>query len=187
VRIARTCHVEARLLNIRPVTFVPVNVQVDVLLLYGHPGLGTTQLRTMSHRLRLYHAQNALSQLLSPVIPGGRYSIFTPFFRLHPNKRSFKMKSFNVEVPTIQLSEPRTGHGSGWTPLNPRTETLPKGWKGTRSEGIKDDILVEHDVAITVRDGVKLYADVFRPANAPARSIPALICWSPFGKKFNGV
>jgi hypothetical protein len=126
VRIARTCHVEARLLNIRPVTFVPVNVQVDVLLLYGHPGLGTTQLRTMSHRLRLYHAQNALSQLLSPVIPGGRYSIFTPFFRLHPNKRSFKMKSFNVEVPTIQLSEPRTGHGSGWTPLTRAQKHFPK-------------------------------------------------------------
>ena len=97
------------------------------------------------------------------------------------------MKFFNVEVPTIQLSEPRAGDGSGWAPLNPRTEILPKGWKGTRSEGIKDDILVEHDVAITVRDGVRLYADVFRPASAPARSTPALICWSPFGKKFNGV
>jgi predicted acyl esterase len=97
------------------------------------------------------------------------------------------MKSFNIEVPTIQLSEPRAGDGSGWAPLNPRTKTLPKGWKGTRSEGIKDDILVEHDVAITVRDGVKLYADDFRPTNAPARSTPVLICWSPFGKKFNGV
>lgn len=97
------------------------------------------------------------------------------------------MKPFNVEVPVIPLTAPKEGDGSGWKPLNPRTETLPKGWKGARSEGIKDDILIEHDVAITVRDGVKLYADVYRPANAPARDTPALVCWSPFGKKFNGV
>ena len=97
------------------------------------------------------------------------------------------MKPFNVDVPVIPLSAPKEGDGSGWSPLNPRTETLPKGWKGARSEGIKDDILVEHDVAVTVRDGVKLYADVYRPANAAARDTPALVCWSPFGKKFNGI
>ena len=74
------------------------------------------------------------------------------------------MKPFNVEVPVIPLNAPKEGDGSGWSPLNPRTETLPKGWKGARSEGIKDDILIEHDVAITVRDGAKLYADVYRPA-----------------------
>jgi predicted acyl esterase len=97
------------------------------------------------------------------------------------------MKPFNVGVPTIPLNEPRVGDGSGWEPLNPRTETLPKGWKGARSEPIKEAILVEHDVAITVRDGVKLYCDVYRPADAPARSTPVLICWSPIGKKFDGV
>jgi predicted acyl esterase len=97
------------------------------------------------------------------------------------------MKPLNVEVPTIQLSEPRAGDGSGWQPLNPRTETLAKGWKGSRSEPIEEAILVEHDVAITFRDGIKLYCDIYRPAEAPARSTPALICWSPFGKKFDGV
>lgn len=96
------------------------------------------------------------------------------------------MKPFDVEVPIQPLSAPRVGDGSGWQPLNLRTETLPKGWKGARSEPIKEDILVEHDVSVIVRDGVRLYCDVYRPANAPAGSTPAVICWSPFGKKFNG-
>jgi predicted acyl esterase len=70
------------------------------------------------------------------------------------------MKPFNVEVPTIPLDQPKVGDSSGWKLLNPRTETLPKGWKGARSEPIKEAILVEHDVAVTVRDGVRLYRDL---------------------------
>ncbi|KAL4732787.1 hypothetical protein ACLX1H_001807, partial [Fusarium chlamydosporum] len=37
-----------------------------------------------------------------------------------------------------------------------------------------------------MRDGITLYADVYRPPNSD-EPVPAIICWSPFGKKFNGL
>lgn len=54
------------------------------------------------------------------------------------------------------------------------------------SKPLSCDILVDHDVAIPVRDGCKLYADIYRPSDTETKS-PAIICWSPFGKKFNGI
>jgi predicted acyl esterase len=46
--------------------------------------------------------------------------------------------------------------------------------------GVEAGMLVERDVAIPMRDGVTLYADVFRPADeAPAAPI---IAWTPYGK-----
>ncbi|KAL3440803.1 Alpha/Beta hydrolase protein [Aspergillus insuetus] len=91
-----------------------------------------------------------------------------------------------VNVPIEPINPPKIGKG-GYEGFNPRTEILPAGWKHpTSSRPIPCDILVEHDFAITMRDGVKLYADVLRPANAEP-VVPAIICWSPFGKKFNGI
>ncbi|KAL4736737.1 Alpha/Beta hydrolase protein [Aspergillus similis] len=37
------------------------------------------------------------------------------------------------------------------------------------------------DLAIPMRDGIKLYADIFRPANEHEQ-VPAIIPWSPYGK-----
>jgi putative CocE/NonD family hydrolase len=95
--------------------------------------------------------------------------------------------TFNVEVPVEDLKAPEIGHG-GYQGLNPRTEVLPKGHQtapGRRA--LPCDIQIDHDVAIKVRDGCTLYADIYTPPNAPSRSVPAILCWSPFGKKFNGI
>ena len=43
------------------------------------------------------------------------------------------------------------------------------------------DILFERDVAVPLRDGVTLYADVFRPADDA--DLPAIVAWSPYGKQ----
>jgi predicted acyl esterase len=43
------------------------------------------------------------------------------------------------------------------------------------------DIVFERDVAIPLRDGVIIYADVFRPAGG--RGLPAVVAWSPYGKQ----
>ncbi len=43
------------------------------------------------------------------------------------------------------------------------------------------DILLERDVAIPLRDGVSVYADLFRPAGVG--DLPAIIAWSPYGKR----
>jgi hypothetical protein len=50
------------------------------------------------------------------------------------------------------------------------------GYRLSRESGM----LVEHDVAVPMRDGVKLYADVHRPESG--KSVPAIIAWSPYGK-----
>jgi predicted acyl esterase len=41
-------------------------------------------------------------------------------------------------------------------------------------------MIIERDVAVGVRGGVTVYADVFRPADE--RPAPPLIAWSPYGK-----
>jgi predicted acyl esterase len=42
-------------------------------------------------------------------------------------------------------------------------------------------MLIERNAVITLRDGVKIYADVFRPADE-AKPVPPIIAWTPYGK-----
>lgn len=89
----------------------------------------------------------------------------------------------------VPINEPKPGVG-GYQPLNPRSEVLPAGWNGFQSKALSCAIQVDHDVAVTMRDGATLYMDVYRPPGseqAGAAAVPALLCWSPFGKKFNGL
>lgn len=51
--------------------------------------------------------------------------------------------------------------------LNPRTE-------------MHGDIRVDYDVPVTLRDGNKIFVDVFRPAGET--EVPVIIGWSPYGK-----
>ncbi len=51
---------------------------------------------------------------------------------------------------------------------------------GYRRDVIAEGIVRERDVAIPMRDGAKLYADVFRPASGG--TVPAIMTWSPYGK-----
>lgn len=76
----------------------------------------------------------------------------------------------------------------GYAGFNPRSEVLPAGWKYDHPDAhpLTSDILVEHDVGVTMRDGAKLYADIYRPPNTDDK-VPALIMWSPLGKKLNGL
>jgi uncharacterized protein len=46
--------------------------------------------------------------------------------------------------------------------------------------GTADGMIIERDVAVPVRGGVTVYADVFRPVDE--RPAPPLIAWSPYGK-----
>lgn len=47
------------------------------------------------------------------------------------------------------------------------------------------DMIFEKDAVITMRDGIKLYTDVFRPADE--KPAPVIIAWSPYGKTFHGM
>jgi predicted acyl esterase len=45
---------------------------------------------------------------------------------------------------------------------------------------IENGMIVERDVAVPMRDGVRLYVDVHRPTGN--KKVPALVAWSPYGK-----
>ncbi len=45
---------------------------------------------------------------------------------------------------------------------------------------VDNGVLIEKDVAVAMRDGVKIYADVYRPADE--KPAPPLIAWGPYGK-----
>ncbi|KXL48820.1 MAG: hypothetical protein FE78DRAFT_104838 [Acidomyces sp. 'richmondensis'] len=95
------------------------------------------------------------------------------------------MKQSSLKVPLEPLAEHKNGE-NGYHPLDPRTELLRQGWNGFGSREIQCDILVEHDFCIPVREGCNLYGDVYRPPAVDAK-VPAILCWSPFGKKLNGL
>ena len=46
------------------------------------------------------------------------------------------------------------------------------------------DILLERDKEIILRDGTKIYADIFRPVGEG--KFPAILCISPYGKEIGG-
>ncbi|KAH8198731.1 hypothetical protein TruAng_007095 [Truncatella angustata] len=102
------------------------------------------------------------------------------------------MSASITKAPIVPIGLPEIGQG-GYTGLDERSEVLPAGWKypDPRSKPLTSAIYVEHDVPITMRDGAVLRADIYRPppsaSGEPSEKIPAILCWSPFGKKFNGL
>lgn len=68
-----------------------------------------------------------------------------------------------------------------------KQETLVLKAGSIRREGAKPltcDILLERDVPIKMRDGVTIYADIFRPTTG--EKCPAILAWSPYGKEVGG-
>ena len=41
-------------------------------------------------------------------------------------------------------------------------------------------MIIDYDVAVSMRDGVKIYIDVFRPESPGL--YPPLVAWGPYGK-----
>ncbi|GJF34511.1 hydrolase [Kitasatospora sp. NE20-6] len=65
--------------------------------------------------------------------------------------------------------------------FEPGTRTLPAGSRiDPRFRSLPTDVVFERDVAVTLRDGVTIYVDVFRPAGT--EKVPVLVAWSPYGK-----
>jgi predicted acyl esterase len=51
---------------------------------------------------------------------------------------------------------------------------------------VEDGIRCEQDTAVTMRDGVTIYVDVFRPDGPGGeKDLPAIISWSYYGKRSN--
>jgi predicted acyl esterase len=74
-----------------------------------------------------------------------------------------------------------------WSGLNPSTRVLPAGWtKAPGRRALHQDLIFERDLAISLRDGVRVWADIFRPPSSEKEPVPAIIAWSPYGKQGNG-
>lgn len=81
-------------------------------------------------------------------------------------------------IPSQPLPPGRTGL---LTPFNPGIQTLEAGYKvAPQFKAIPVDIVLEKDVAVTLRDGTMIYVDIFRPTGA--EKVPVLLAWSPYGK-----
>lgn len=65
--------------------------------------------------------------------------------------------------------------------FEPGVRVLPAGYQvDPRFRALPVDIVFEKDVAVTLRDGVTIYVDLFRPAGTG--KVPVIIAWSPYGK-----
>lgn len=93
-----------------------------------------------------------------------------------------------VQIACKAVNPPRIGENN-YRGLLQKSEVLPQNWQGFGSSlPLPCEILVEHDVAVQLRDGCTIYVDVYRPPTAgPKERVPAVLSWSPFGKKFNGL
>lgn len=67
--------------------------------------------------------------------------------------------------------------------FSPQHLVLPKGHaKEPGRKQILVDCVLDRDTPIPLRDGLHVYADLYRPASSDEIKVPAVICWSPYGK-----
>ena len=65
--------------------------------------------------------------------------------------------------------------------FEPGTRTLPVGYQiAPPFKPLSIEIVLEKDVAVTLRDGVTIRVDVFRPKGSA--KVPVIVAWSPYGK-----
>ncbi|MFJ6465566.1 CocE/NonD family hydrolase [Streptomyces sp. NPDC091387] len=65
--------------------------------------------------------------------------------------------------------------------FEPGTRTLEAGFRiAPQFQSLPVDIVLDKDVPVTLRDGVTVHVDVFRPAGAA--KVPVIVAWSPYGK-----
>lgn len=65
---------------------------------------------------------------------------------------------------------------------HPKERGVPK---PKYSRTIEDNMIIERDTCVRLRDAIRLYVDVLRPADE-SRAVPVIISWTPYGKHQNG-
>lgn len=78
--------------------------------------------------------------------------------------------------------QPADTPGSGYPGFHPHTEIYPKGYQAQEGRlPFACDTICQQDVEIVLRDGTKIYADVYRPTTE--EPVPAILAWGPAGKR----
>lgn len=86
-----------------------------------------------------------------------------------------------IEIP-YAAQRPVTYPGAGYAGFEPGQTLLPKGYvaeEGRRP--FSTDTVYDRDVAIPLRDGTVIYADVYRPVTD--EKVPAIVSYGPAGKR----
>ena len=93
-----------------------------------------------------------------------------------------RFPDLNFVKPMPVHEHPRyQGYGVHFNPN--RHEVLPKGHvKEPGKKKMLVDTVAERDTPVPLRDGLHVYADVYRPESSSETKVPAVICWSPYGK-----
>ncbi|KAL5342179.1 Alpha/Beta hydrolase protein [Aspergillus crustosus] len=91
-----------------------------------------------------------------------------------------------VQAAYKRIKPPQVGENGYVEPQPGKSEVLPAGWNGFNAKPLKSAIRIDHDVELTMRDGARLYADIYRPADSDEK-IPAILSWSFYGKKYSAL
>ena len=99
-----------------------------------------------------------------------------------------------TKIETFNGVTMETLYRQGKTPVDPKSEDRAAGGAGMNAMGMgicpelnprtyecAPGIICEQDVAVEMRDGVKIYVDIFRPKDKT--NIPVIISWSFYGKR----
>lgn len=137
--------------------------------------------RRFTGRPGLALALAALLQLLAlPVQALHLLSVFTP--SKAPSQVALEaLRLDQIQIPTIALP-PLSAPQAGFTGFHPGQTLLRRGY--TAEPGrmpFATDTLYERDVAIPLRDGTVIYADVYRPTGN--LRVPVILSYGPFGKR----
>lgn len=90
------------------------------------------------------------------------------------------LKEIQIFEPAYNYIDDGKEHGL-LSKFEPGTRVLPKGYQlAPIFRTLPVDIVLEKDVAVTLRDGKTIYVDVFRPV--VTEKVPVIIAWSPYGK-----
>lgn len=89
-----------------------------------------------------------------------------------------------TDIPCSDLTAPEKHPAFEYKGFFPgKTIKLPRGHVAKDGHGaFPVDTALDMDVEVKMRDGISIYANVFRPDYNDAPKTPALICWSPYGK-----
>jgi len=82
-----------------------------------------------------------------------------------------------LQVAFKPINKPSIGKNNYQRFKPGETQPFKKGERPYGGKVLESDILLEHDIEITVRDGCRLYVDVYRPpgAGSSSETVPAIL------------
>ena len=104
----------------------------------------------------------------------------------HEAEKTFsKVKHLFPDVVVLDIPRPENHALYRYNGFQPGRQVLKPGHvksSGSRAFGVAT--IYERDQTITVRDGARLYGDIFRPETSESESqkVPCILPWNPYGK-----